>query len=244
MANALPLLLLGGAAILLLSKKKNGAGGTIMDVTPTDPPVGNTAGPSGSSASVSTWKQRQTALNFVGAMTKCDISLDVIDGKYGPNTKRAVRSFQACAGIGIDGKWGPKTEAAMSKMLADIARGQVKIYPPKTNGDHKFTSVEVVDIENDHFEGWPHVDIDENYQKILDNALIGMKSGPVTIYLSRGRWPWKVDSHTHPITLTAKQLQNLAAGQEVFAHAAEFDRPIGLFQFGPDHTHLVRLKAV
>ena len=38
-----------------------------------------------------------------------------VDGKYGPNTARAVRNFQQDAGIKVDGDAGPQTIRAMIK---------------------------------------------------------------------------------------------------------------------------------
>lgn len=131
--KALPLLLLGGAALLLMSRKKKGSGGTkqpvTLDLPPTPPPpsIKKTSGPSGGTASSDTWRQRQEALKFVAAMTKCSSDPGSVDGQYGPATKRAVKAFQGCAGIPQDGYWGPATEAAMKRILKDIAMGQVQI---------------------------------------------------------------------------------------------------------------------
>ena len=62
-------------------------------------------------------KQLQEALNDLGA----DPQL-VVDGRYGPNTKQAVREFQTAAGIKVDGIAGPVTEAAI-KLRLDTIRG-------------------------------------------------------------------------------------------------------------------------
>ena len=45
-----------------------------------------------------------------------------IDGRYGPRTEQAVRSFQAAHGLGVDGIAGPLTLAALS-------RPSVALYP-------------------------------------------------------------------------------------------------------------------
>jgi peptidoglycan hydrolase-like protein with peptidoglycan-binding domain len=45
-----------------------------------------------------------------------------IDGRYGPRTEQAVRSFQAARGLGVDGIAGPLTLAALS-------RPSVALYP-------------------------------------------------------------------------------------------------------------------
>jgi putative chitinase len=62
-------------------------------------------------------KQLQEALNDLGADPKL-----VVDGRYGPATRRAVREFQAAAGILVDGIAGPVTEAAI-KLKLDTIRG-------------------------------------------------------------------------------------------------------------------------
>jgi len=41
----------------------------------------------------------------------------IIDGRYGPATKRAVKTFQAFAGLIRDGIAGPVTEAAIKLRL-------------------------------------------------------------------------------------------------------------------------------
>jgi putative chitinase len=59
----------------------------------------------------------QEALNDLGANPKL-----VVDGRYGPATRRAVEIFQAAAGIVADGIAGPVTEAAIHLKL-DTLRG-------------------------------------------------------------------------------------------------------------------------
>jgi lysozyme family protein len=58
----------------------------------------------------------QAALNKLGA----DPQLTV-DGSYGRNTSRAVRTFQASAGLQVDGLAGPATWAAITAKLATVA---------------------------------------------------------------------------------------------------------------------------
>jgi putative chitinase len=62
-------------------------------------------------------KALQEALNDLGADPKL-----VVDGRYGPATRRAVREFQAAAGLKVDGIAGPVTEAAI-KLRLDTIRG-------------------------------------------------------------------------------------------------------------------------
>jgi len=62
-------------------------------------------------------KWLQKALNDLGADPKL-----VVDGRYGPATKRAVKEFQAAEGIGADGIAGPVTEAAI-RLRLDTTRG-------------------------------------------------------------------------------------------------------------------------
>lgn len=41
-----------------------------------------------------------------------------LDGVWGPRTQRALKAFQASAGVAVDGLWGPKTERALRVALA------------------------------------------------------------------------------------------------------------------------------
>jgi putative chitinase len=63
-------------------------------------------------------KQLQEALNDLGADPRL-----VVDGRYGPATKRAVRDFQTAVGITADGIAGPVTEAAI-RIKLDTIRGE------------------------------------------------------------------------------------------------------------------------
>jgi peptidoglycan hydrolase-like protein with peptidoglycan-binding domain len=141
MANILPIVAIGAAAVLLSKKKKKKKSGSYSDfdyenfvVPPTPPPANatKTSGPSAGTASKETWKQRQTALAFVAGMKVCNCHPGNIDGMYGPATINAIIAFQVCAGIGVDGKWGPQTQNAMSKMLAEIASGNVTVKKPSS----------------------------------------------------------------------------------------------------------------
>jgi putative chitinase len=62
-------------------------------------------------------KWLQEALNDLGANPRL-----VVDGRFGSATRRAVKDFQAAAGIKIDGIAGPVTEAAI-KLRLDTTKG-------------------------------------------------------------------------------------------------------------------------
>ena len=61
-------------------------------------------------------KKLQGSLNDLGASPRL-----VVDGRYGPATRQAVKDFQASAGIVVDGIAGPVTEAAI-KLTLDTLR--------------------------------------------------------------------------------------------------------------------------
>ncbi len=62
-------------------------------------------------------KWLQEALNDLGADPKL-----IVDGRYGPKTRKAVKDFQADAGLKVDGIAGPVTEAAI-RLRLDTIRG-------------------------------------------------------------------------------------------------------------------------
>jgi lysozyme family protein len=68
------------------------------------------------SGSAHTTEWLQNALNSLGASPKL-----VVDGHYGPSTKKSVRQFQASNGLLDDGMVGPVTYAAIEKKLRATA---------------------------------------------------------------------------------------------------------------------------
>ena len=120
MANLLPILLLGGAAVVVMGKKKKKkkkSGAIAYDDLVLPVPGVSTAGPAGASAGVSKWKARQESLAYLTRLGVCSCNPGEVDGKYGSNTKTAIRAFQSYAGIDVDGKWGPQTETAMKQAI-------------------------------------------------------------------------------------------------------------------------------
>jgi peptidoglycan hydrolase-like protein with peptidoglycan-binding domain len=62
-------------------------------------------------------KEIQLALKNAGYYT------GPIDGKIGPQSKKAIEAFQTDNGLAADGKVGPKTWAVLSKFLAAAGAG-------------------------------------------------------------------------------------------------------------------------
>jgi putative chitinase len=60
-------------------------------------------------------KSLQDDLNALGAKPRLEV-----DGRYGPDTRKAVRAFQRAAGIGVDGIAGPVTRAEIELRLDAI----------------------------------------------------------------------------------------------------------------------------
>ena len=58
----------------------------------------------------------QTALKNAGFYS------GTVDGKLGPNTKKAISAFQKSQGLVADGKVGPKTWDILSKYLNSVAK--------------------------------------------------------------------------------------------------------------------------
>jgi N-acetylmuramoyl-L-alanine amidase len=75
------------------------------------PLKGSGAAPGRIAADLSTWLARQKALRMLGH------DPGVLDGRFGPHTKSALREFQIAQGLDPDGIWGPKTEAAILSAL-------------------------------------------------------------------------------------------------------------------------------
>ena len=62
----------------------------------------------------------QTALKNAGFYS------GAVDGKIGPNTKKAITEFQKSQGLVADGKVGPKTWDLLSKYLNPVAKATGK----------------------------------------------------------------------------------------------------------------------
>jgi putative chitinase len=60
----------------------------------------------------------QETLNELGAVPPLEV-----DGRYGPATKAAIKSFQSAAGLGADGVVGDATRTALRQRLAAIRGG-------------------------------------------------------------------------------------------------------------------------
>ncbi len=67
----------------------------------------------------------QRALNKTGASL-------ATDGKYGPATEQAVKTFQRRAGVGADGSVGPQTMAKLDAQLAALRPPTPSTTPPST----------------------------------------------------------------------------------------------------------------
>ena len=112
--NLLPIVLLGGGALMLAKgkkKRRKKSGTTYADLPDmTLPPAKKTSG-------ATTWKKRQTKMDDLG------YDPGKIDGKPGPNTRKAIMEFQKDAKITMDGRWGPQTAAAVAQALVMAAKG-------------------------------------------------------------------------------------------------------------------------
>lgn len=62
----------------------------------------------------------QTALKNAGFYT------GAIDGKIGPNSKKAITEFQKSNDLVVDGKVGPKTWAVLSRYLSPVVQDSAK----------------------------------------------------------------------------------------------------------------------
>ena len=114
MASILPILLLGGAAVVVMKKKKKKSSKVSMTPVIEQPVEGlpeMVAPPKKKKAGSATVKKRQQALDDTG------YNPGKIDGKMGPNTRKAIMAFQKDAGITVDARWGPETAAAMAQAL-------------------------------------------------------------------------------------------------------------------------------
>jgi hypothetical protein len=79
---------------------------------------------------LSSIKSVQDALNRLGASPQLDL-----DGKYGVQTRAAVRWFQAHSGLAVDGDVGPLTIAALAKAAPPSAVSPAKSVPVAAVGE-------------------------------------------------------------------------------------------------------------
>lgn len=131
MAKNLAPILLGGAALFMVAKgkkkkKKRAAPSARPSGMPKPPPPEkvealpkHAPGPSDKKAGKTVWKKRQEALEDLGY----DVGPKGADGRYGKDTKAAIKKFQHDAGIAIDGVWGPITDSAIAQSLIRLAQG-------------------------------------------------------------------------------------------------------------------------
>lgn len=69
---------------------------------------------------------RPTSVEIQTALKNAGFYTGAIDGKVGPNTKKAITEFQKSQGLVVDGKVGPKTWGVLSRYLNPVAQGQDK----------------------------------------------------------------------------------------------------------------------
>lgn len=139
MGSPLVPLALAGAAVYLLSsgkKRSKTAASSKFSYTPIDPsaiPPGFRDGaPKGDSPEA--WVERQQALKKISEIefivskdrrvplcAKCDPK--VIDGNPGPDTRNAIKAFQAIAGLDVHGEWGSDEDRAMHRILTAVSKG-------------------------------------------------------------------------------------------------------------------------
>jgi len=84
---------------------------------------------------VSNWRHRQEALKALDDLGICDCDPGMIDGLYGPDTKRAVENFQRHVGLEVTGTWDEDAEQKMLLLLRSLMNeDQVDFPRDDTNG--------------------------------------------------------------------------------------------------------------
>ncbi len=177
-ANVLPFILAAGAAAVLLGKKRKkkrkdapGMGYVPADIPP--PPKPPAKAPADAPVPSEIWKQRQTALAYLGGLGICDCNPGLPDGIYGKNTRNAILGFQTYANIGRTGKWDAPTDTMMKRALEMAAKGMVKVPKAEAKGEVEKKTSESKDFV---FE-----------IKIVDGS--GMNVSGQTINIGR-HWPF------------------------------------------------------
>jgi peptidoglycan hydrolase-like protein with peptidoglycan-binding domain len=65
---------------------------------------------------------KPTAIEIQTALKNAGFYSGAVDGKVGPNTKKAITEFQKSQGLSADGKVGPKTWGALGKFLNIVVK--------------------------------------------------------------------------------------------------------------------------
>ena len=136
MAHFAPLLLGGLAAFALANatKKRRKKAAAKKPVESN----GNSTkelGPEESKRVVSSWLHRQEALKALADLGVCDCDPGQIDGKYGPDTRRAVENFQRHVGLEPTGSWEERAERQMFLLLRSLGEAERPDSP--SNGNEK-----------------------------------------------------------------------------------------------------------
>ena len=69
---------------------------------------------------------RPTAIEIQTALKNAGFYTGNIDGKIGPQTKKAIEEFQKAKGLKVDGKIGTKTWSALSAYLNPVVETKAK----------------------------------------------------------------------------------------------------------------------
>lgn len=69
-------------------------------------------------------------LGYYNKITNKEITNDDLDGKWGSNSKKALRKFQKDNGLAVDGKYGPKSNAKLIKVYDNFMNSAINWNDP------------------------------------------------------------------------------------------------------------------